>query len=608
VAETIELEFDPKQVLAGLQQMGEQSKELARIIEESLEKRAGKSVRALEEQTQRGTNSIGTYFRNLGTRVREDLQRAFDLAGIAAGAKFANEIGKGVKSVFEMERAFDKLNTRLKLTGQEFQKFKVDVGRAAASTGQSLETILPGVEIAAAKGDVKDPGQLAEIGKALGQVRATTGEDTGELADQVVEILKAQGKAITSQSFRQVLDAVQGTRQTGAFRSAGEAAQSLAQLAPFANRVGLNTRELGGLAAQATRAGDSGQAVLQQMIEKLAQPIQRQRLEAVLGTTLVKNGKFDAQALGKVDLSRFKDMSKEQFAELTGINGAAGGDFVRFIESFKDNTELFDKVTKGANETAQSFETATQSLAAKIDIFKQKTVEAGREIGDGLSGVANSLLNGDLEGAWDSAKSAGKGVTDNAGTLATAVGLTGLVGVLTGGAARRVLGGVGGTAAGLVKGEAAKAMGVQPVYVVNASEIGSGLGGAMGAAGQLSGKAGMMGMLGKAGAVGGALVAGLEIGSLLAEIPAVQEGTVNLFDMITKAFGGKGIMSDEDAMAEGKRQFEERRAQAGGTKQDDLKEAVAQGIEKGMSRSTVKVETKGPLTNPSAVKGRGGIR
>jgi len=230
--------------------------------------------------------------------MKEDLKTAFDTSGVLAGAKFAKDMGEGVKQVFEMERAFDRLNTRLGLSNKQLMDFKKNLGRGVAGTGQELKDILPGVETFAAKGKVRDAGQLANIGESLGKVRATTGEDIEGVADSVVEILKNQGKAITDQSVRSTLDAIQGTRTSGAFKTAGEAADAIQAITGSISpeqmkKMGIGTREIGGLAAMASSGGDQGQQILQSILKDATSAGGKDKLNAIFGQNIFKNGCAD---------------------------------------------------------------------------------------------------------------------------------------------------------------------------------------------------------------------------------------------------------------------------------------------------------------------------
>lgn len=479
MSEELELDLDPKKVLQAVQQIGSECKALADKIEEALGKDAAKSVKKFEDAAENGSNRVATMFRNLGTRIKEDLKTAFDVGMVLEGGKFAKDIASGTKQVFEMERAFDRLNTRLQLTGRQLNDFKRNVGSKIAGTGQKLEDVLPGVETAAAKGGVKSPGDLASIGEALGQAKAVTGEDTAHLSDTIVEILKSQGKEITGKSFKATLDALQGTRKAGAFATAGEAGSAVEELSPYAKKLGLDTRSLGGLAATASRAGSGGQDILRQLLEKGTTIGGQEQINSAFGTKLFKNGKLDANGFQNIKKDRFGKYSQQVMSEATGLTGSNGADLSRFIDSMKSGMKDFSEVTHGANETATQFGQATNNMASKFDQFKEKSKEAGREIVGSISAMGNDLLNGHVGEMLRHGKEGAGSLWRNKGTVAGALGLTAAVGILAGGSANSLFkklggGGAGKLAGGLIGGEAAKSAGITPVYVVNISEMNSG--------------------------------------------------------------------------------------------------------------------------------------
>lgn len=632
----IGLNLDPRAMLDALNEMSEHTKKLAKDIEDSLGKDAVNAVKGLEEEAEKGTSKISQYFGNLGKRVKEDLKTAFDATGILAGAKFAKELGAGVKSVFDMERAFDRLNTRLGMTGRYFQDFKKNVGSAVANTGQRLEDVLPGVESASSRGGIKNAGQLTQIAGALAQARATTGEDTEGLSDTIIEILKTQGKKINAQSFKETLDALQGTRVAGAFKTAGEAGHAMEGLSPYAKQLGLGTRDLGGLAAVASQSGSSGQDILKQIMERGTTVGGQQQLNAVLGKDIFKNGKLDAKALGQVDTKRFGN--QQILSEASGLTGANGADLTRFVEAFKNGADGLKKVVSGADETATQFGTATDNLASGVDKFREKTIEAGREIGSSLSKAGNELLKGNWRGAGNAGMSALQNVNENKGTIAAALGTTALVGVLAGGGLKNLLGGAGGLAGGVLKGEAAKSLGIQPVYVVNASEMGKesvlksamdaggksalekmtqmatgGGGFAAGAAAPAAGSA--AGALGKfGGAAGAAAMAALPVAIAGAVGAGLGAGFVMLADKMTgggysNKVGKPGEWladmmagTDDDIFQKGADQVHA----GGGSAMDP--EAMAKAVEKGSvnAHNKTNAQKRTAYTNPSSVQDRGG--
>jgi hypothetical protein len=567
MAEEIKIDLDPKKVLDSLQDLQDGVKQLAEKIEQSLGKEAPKSIGKLEDAAEKGTNKISTFFRNLGTRVKDDLKTAFASTEILGGMKFAQSIGEGTKQVFEMERAFDRLNTRLGLTANQMQNFKKTLGQKVAGTGQKLEEILPGVESAAAKGGVKSPEQLTQIGEALGKVKATTGEGVEGVADSVIEILKAQGQKVTAESFKKTLDTIQGTRTTGAFKTAGEAGQAIEQMAPYAQKLGLSTREMGGLAATASKSGSAGQDILKQLMEKGSSVGGQQQLNAVLGQNIFKNGKLDAGALGKVNTERFGQYSQQTMSEATGLQGANGADLKRFVEAFKNNMGDFKKVVDGTDETTKEFEVATDNLASKIDEFKEKSKEVGREIGSGLSHMLSDIGKGQFKKGLGDLKQTAKDAWENKGTIAAGVGTTMLVGALAGGGLSHILGKVGGglgkIAGGAASEAAAEAAGIQKVFVVNAAEMGGG--------GGDHGASGLPGKLGKAAAVAGVGVASYEIASQVVKMSPTLNGGIGekLYDFFHP-------------------------------------EEIRAAVRDGTADAHQKQQQKVTYTNPSSVTGRGG--
>lgn len=604
MAEEIKLDLDPKKIVQAMEDIKEQAKKLADVIEESLGKGAPKSIDAMEKAADKGANAISSRFKDLGKRIKEDLKTAFDISGLAAGLKFAETLGQGIKEVFSLEKAFDKLNTRLQLTGKTFQDFKKSVGTSVASTGQKLEDVFPGIETASSKGGVKSPQELAAIGKALGQVRAATGESTEALASSVVEILRTQGKKVTAQTFQQTLDALQGTRTSGAFKTAGEAGGAIQAITTGVSpeqlkKMGLGTRELGGLAAQASKAGEGGNEILQHVLQMATQAGGKQLLNSIFGTQLFKGDKLDVNAFSKVNKNQFGKYSEQVLASATGADQAG---LSRFLDVMKSGMSDFKKVAQGSNETASQFKTATNNLASSVDQFKERTKNATREVGEDLAASASELLKGNFKGAFEDLKHGGHSALENKGTIAAALGGSAAAALLLGGAGGSLLKkipGVGGLAGGLAGGELAKQAGATPVYVVNASEIGGGLPGAAGGALGAAGKLGLFGLAGGAGLAAGAALGGTDAGKEAFDKSPLGMLTEALFK--TLHVGGDVVEAkrgtkDAEMHARGKA--------PGGMDHEIMKKAISDGMVEGHQR--INKNKPVMLSNPSRPTGPGG--
>jgi hypothetical protein len=598
VSEEMKVGLDPKAVLAAMEKMAKGAAETADKIEDALGKDAPKSIKKFEEAAENGTNRVTSFFRNLGQRVREDLKTAFDATGVLAGAKFAKDLGEGVKQVFEMERAFSRLNARLGLSNSEMLNFKKNLGSKVAATGQKLEDVLPGVETASAKGGVKDSKQLANIGESLAKVKAATGEDVEGLSESVVEILKKQNIKVTDKSFKDTVDAVQGTRTAGAFKTSGDAANAIQDLSPYGKQMGLGTREMGGLAAMASKSGDSGQGILKQLMEQGSTAGGKTKLNALFGQNVFgKNGKLDASAIGKIDTGRFGEYSQQTMSESTGIQGANGADLKRFVESFHEGLGEYNKVISGSNETAAQFDIATDNMASKIDRFKEQSKEAAREIGESVSQMGKDLLNGHFSSLGKDAKNVGSSLWENKGTVGAGLGITAGVGMLAGGGINRLLKKIpgGGLLGGAVAGEAAKAAGITPVYVTNISEMGGG-------AGALSKFGGAAGKLGAIGGVVGAAAIGYEIGSAIMQ---TEYGEKLSSSLAGTAYDAIHNDKKDMARAEDKQnsKLTDRYNQSHGTHLTPAE--FSKAVEEGTLRAHSQNKQNVNLSNPSTVTGRG---
>jgi hypothetical protein len=174
-------------------------------------------------------------------------------------------------------------------------EFKKMVAMKVAGTGQSLESVMPGMEKAAAKGGVKDAGQLSDIAQILGQAKAVNKNENSEgLADTVVEILQRQGQKVTSESFKKTLDALEGGRVNGGMGTAGEVGDAVKEMAQYAKGSKTGTRELAGLAGVASKGGEGSLNIMKQLMEKGSTKAGQEQLNGVLGVNLFKGGKLDA--------------------------------------------------------------------------------------------------------------------------------------------------------------------------------------------------------------------------------------------------------------------------------------------------------------------------
>ena len=455
----VEIGLSPEEVIAALNQMGDEVKKFQAVIQDAIGKKSSQSINDLKDNAEKGTNQITKFFSNMGTRIREDLKTAFDVSSIMAGANFAKQIQEGVKSVLDMERAFDRLNVRMGLSARQMEEFKRSAGRATSEAGVKIQDVQPGLLSAASRGNVKDPQQMSMIAGVLAQARQINPElDTGTAMDDVAEILKRQHLEINGDNVRKTFDAINAATVSGGFKNSNDAAANLAQMSGSASMLGMDTRQMAGLASVASKSGDTGENILRQILTKGTGLDRGQAFNAQVGADVFKDGKLDAKALGSIDTSRFGNISPQVLEKITGVSGASGSDFKQFVETMRDSLGDFDKVVNGSNETADQFGVATNNFASKIDMFKARVTNAGAEIGNSLIEMASGVIHQDTTN---------KGAAHLAGTLANSAGDLAMAGGLSVGAAMLTGGGI----RGLLGAKMADAQGIQKVYVTNAGEI-----------------------------------------------------------------------------------------------------------------------------------------
>lgn len=582
-----------------MKDMSKEVEALAKKMEEALGKRGAQSVEDLEEAAEKGTNKIASYFKNLGQRVKEDMRTAFDMTGIKVGSALMKDLAGGVKQVFEMEKAFDRLNTRLQLSTKQLMDFKKEVGRKVAATGSEMKDIMPGMETVASRGNVKDSKQLSSIAETLGKAKQVTGEDTTGLSESIVEIIKNQGQKVTASTFQKAMDAVQGTRTAGAFKSAGEAADAIKNVtqglsASQMQKMGIDTRTAGGLAATASK-GEGGQEVLRHILEMAAKPGQQQLINTMLGAGVFKGGKLQADQLKNINTGH---LGKEQEAVLASTLGTDQAGLQRFIQSFKSGMGEFAKVTSGSDETATQFEEATSNLASKIEQMKTKMKQAGLEIGSSVSNLGNDILSGHMGKIGGDAKDLGKTLWENKGQIAGAGALSVGAGMLMGGGMNSLIRKLpgGGMLAGAAGMAGAKAAGITPVYVTNAADIGGGGSGALSTGG-------VGGKVGQAGALLAAAAIGYEVGQVLLKMfPSL--GTAGGDYVADKIYGSDKEVSDTASA----KQMDKNREKFNSTNGMNLTpEEYAKAVETGTLKALKAAKTgeKVHYTNPSDVTGRG---
>lgn len=303
--------------------------------------------------------------------------------------------------------------------------------------------------------------------------------------------------------------------------------------------------------------------------------------------------------------AKMNDKQRLQFYQKTFGEGPAAAlaaalaqaDFGGTHGGMDSALSLTDKVTAMSDTFAGQVEAVGGSVESLKAVLGQPLLSPLKN----LATQANDLVGRFSALAQEDPRLA-KGIAGGAAGITAVAALAGLA-QIPGGVAT-ALKGLGGQAAGLgaglAKGKAAEAAGVQPVYVVNYSEFGTS-GGAPGAA--TGGKGGLLGTLGLAGAVAGAgSLAQQGLMSSLGAAADAQGGRLGGLLKLAEAgaanslrFGGAGIgrlFADQSTL--------DQAAQVGGI--DAIRAAIAQAWSGKAVEVKVTVDGDGVVTQQTALR------
>jgi hypothetical protein len=282
-----------------------------------------------------------------------------------------------------------------------------------------------------------------------------------------------------------------------------------------------------------------------------------------------------AEQIDKIRESTSKMDSITRDAKLVEWFGG-GSDVVRaLLQSDVSLKEMNDEWKRGLTlqqEADLEGKNLNENMKKLAESGKTLSAQLFKPMSDWLNNIAVSPARKVLEGMAKGVGANGgaaNGVSGAAvGTVAAGVGVTALAGILMakfGGGMLKKLGGIAninGLVAGFAKGKVAEAMGVQPVYVTNATEVGAAAGGGLlgtkkdgvvnledlDPLGQLIKRLIPMSNAFKwvGGAAGGALVVE-QIADMVME-PLTKGRYANLEEVIVDAFSGFKISKAYDAV------------------------------------------------------------
>lgn len=534
-------------IVEELDKIGEKSREVSSNLKD-----AGKTVGDnLTEQSKKTTTwlqELSNVGRRVGDSLKDDFKALISLNALSQSMKLSSQFGGTIKETLELENVVKKLGASLGIAAKDSANFQVmmtkGLGEIGASSEEAAESLkgLRGTGIQGAS-NILGVSKMGVQLSSLGMERGKSGEITGSIA----EILRAQGKEITTKNAGDIGKAV-----TKAMDVTGKSASDI---------LGMMKETFSHMAPEmkkkTTAAGLSQMAIA----ETVGGPGASAALKKFLTQGSITNMALKSQGFGKIftkeggiDLEGLKQFSKEskriagdirQSAQTYGLQEDEAQGLSNLLERTDQLGEALKKLSTASDDYAGKFQdnmSLSESFAASLN--KVKGIFAGPLT------TATEGMTKLLSGASHSTAGA-IGVVAGTGIMAAMMARSGLGGI---GKAM----GMGGVAKGAIGGMIAKQAGATPVYVVNAGDIGGG----SGALGAMAGGTGMMGKAGKflgaAGMIGSAGLAGYEAGSAINEIPGVSDAIVKGFEKIAVLFGG-GQVNDEEAMRRGTAQFQQQK-------------------------------------------------
>lgn len=503
---TLSVRSDLQKVIDDLTKIRDKGNEVSNSLKD-----AGRDVGdALNNQAKETENFFGK-LSSMGKRVADQLKGDFkslvSINALGEAMKISNQFRGSIQETVALSDTIRKLGQNFGVASSDFTKFQANLTKGLGQIGLSSDVAartmqglsMSGTRVAgqeSVQGYAQQSGQLASVTRQQGQ--------EGEIARLVAQVIQSRGGNVND--MKEVGKVVEDVRRV--FNSTGQQATTTLEgmktiftgmSKDFRDKI--TTRGLANLASAATVAGPQSTKFLQEFLSK--SPIARKAMEAQ-----GFKGVFGEKGL---DIEKFRTASKNVLsrvggdprlaAQTLGLSEDAAEGFVRLSESLdkvKAAQDSVEKSTGNIEDQYKSSMTLGESFSANINRVKQVFAAPLAMATQGLTGGLSTLAG------------------TNSGALATVAGGGVLAAMLAGKGLKGIGGamGVGGIAQGAAI-EAATGRQVTPVYVVNAKDISSAMGGGLADAASKGG--GLLGKVGGAIKSAALLGSAFEVGGLVGE-------------------------------------------------------------------------------------------
>lgn len=321
-------------------------------------------INEMEGKTTSSTNKMGKSTSALGGKIK-GLVNPANLAA-AAFAYMSYRTIAAIKDFAAYEKQLSKVNTLLKTSRKELNKYGEGFIDIAIKTGKAKEEIAEGAYQALSAGISND--DLVSFMEKNTKAAIAGYTDVNTAVDGVTTVLNAYGMEVTETD--RVLDLFLKTQELGK-TTFGEMAQYLADVIPIASSLGIQLEEVTAAIATMTAAGTKTPQAITQVktaLAELAKDGQKANtvFKSINGESFpdfIKNGGTFAGALKKMD-KYAKDNNKNMLDLWSSVEagnaalGLTGGNTKRFT----DNLDAMDE-SAGALDTAYGL--ATDNIATE---------------------------------------------------------------------------------------------------------------------------------------------------------------------------------------------------------------------------------------------------
>lgn len=429
--------------------------------------------------------------KNLG----DDFKALFSLGAIKESLKMSDKFRDRAMQVMTLNDAIRKMGNSFGIASKDFGKFQASLQKGLGDVGVSSEAAANALEGLMGT-QVKGEQDILRFAKQAGMIAALSGE-----AGQESTIAKGMADVALKGFSPEQIGTTLARMQQGAGMKGTESIALIQDV--LSTMTPKQITEMGGLkgvedlAVIMQKSGAESASFLKRLVQ--GDELTRSVFESLGAKNIFTEKGFDPGAFkGFIDNMKRMHKDPKVALKIAGMSDENAVSMMRLYESLDDVKKQTDLVN-------QSFKSTEDSLVKQRGFAES----FGAAINKVFGNVPLSRITQPLTEMFSNM------AESDVGSAAMVGGSAVLAAMLAGGGLRGIGKGMGipGMLGGVAKGKALEQAGVQPVYVVNANEIGVGLGGMAGGAG--------MGMLGKAGLVGAAGLAGYGVGTLIE--PLVSE-------------------------------------------------------------------------------------